>query len=341
MVTKLIAVAATFVFMAGATAAQVVTVYTDRDVRGLFPIIQSFQRDTGIAVNLKTFKDDVIDRLIDEGDESEADIYITASIGNLDEAYRSGLTQAVESDELESRIPERFRQQDDHWFGVTLRTRNLYIRTQRRNDRSRINYEDLASPRFNGQICVRSGTHAYNIDLIAAYIVHNGREAAEEWLIGVRENLARAPQGNDRAQMKAVADGFCSVAIANSYYYGLAQSNLRQREWANELQFVFPAFDNGGTHVNLSGMALLTSADMREEAIAFMEYQVQDRAQGFYNREIHEFSIAGDLSNLSIYGIPVSFNPDTISVQQISDAQRSARQLVEDLKFNDGPQGRQ
>ncbi|MBB5515683.1 iron(III) transport system substrate-binding protein [Rubricella aquisinus] len=323
---------------AGATA-QTVTVYTDRTVRGLVPILQAFQQETGINVQLRTFKEDVLDRLLDEDDQSEADIYITASIGNLDEAYRAGLTQPITSPALDARVPARFRQEDNHWYGVTLRTRNLYIRTQRSNDRSRITYDDLATPRFAGQICIRSGKHAYNIDLIAAYIVHYGREAARDWLIGMRENLARVPQGNDRAQMKAVADGICSIAIGNSYYYGLAHSNLRQREWAEQIQLVFPSFPNDGTHVNLSGMAMLTTADNVDAARRFMEFQVGEIAQGIYNRELHEFPINSDLGSAQIYGMPVNFVPDSISIQQISNAQRAARQLVDEVQFNDGPQG--
>ncbi|WP_197474934.1 ABC transporter substrate-binding protein, partial [Oleiphilus sp. HI0079] len=142
------------------------------------------------------------------------------------------------------------------WFGLTTRTRSVYASKERVNLAEIQRYEDLADPKWKGRICTRSGKHPYNLALIASMIAHHGEAEAETWLRGVKSNLARKPQGNDRAQVKAIYEGVCDLSLGNNYYLGKMLNDPEQIKWAEAVQITFPNTEERGTHVNISGMAL-------------------------------------------------------------------------------------
>ena len=197
-----------------------VNVYSYRQPFLIKPIFDVFTRETGIKVNTVFAKKGLVERLQREGRNSPADLIFTVDIGRLDAALQSGLTQTVESEVLTSNIPAEFRDPDNHWFGLTNRARIIVTSNERMKKGDIASYEDLADSRFAGKVCTRSGKHVYMIALVASVIAHSGEEKATEWLSGVKNNLARKPQGNDRAQVKAIAAGECDIAIINSYYMG-------------------------------------------------------------------------------------------------------------------------
>ena len=43
-------------------------------------------------------------------------------------------------------------------------------------------------------------------------------------------NLARKPEGNDRAQAKAIHEGVCDIAVMNTYYFGKMKFNVDKPE---------------------------------------------------------------------------------------------------------------
>jgi len=180
------------------------------------------------------------------------------------------VTQSVSSDVIDAVIPSKFRDPDGNWFGLTSRARVLYASKDRVADGEITTYEDLADPKWEGRICTRSGTHAYNLALVSGMIAKHGEEETKDWLEAVKGNLARKPQGNDRAQVKAIWSGECDVSLGNTYYMGLMLDDEEQTEWANSVRIEFPVFGGGGTHVNLSGR----KEEEQESAEAFAR---QDR----------------------------------------------------------------
>ena len=153
---------------------------------------------------------------------------------------------------------------------------------------------DLADPKFKGRICTRSGKHVYNVALIASVIAHEGEEAAEQWLAGVRDNLARKPQGNDRAQAKGIYEGVCDVAISNHYYMGKMATNEKkpeQKDWANAVNVQFLDQSGRGNHVNISGAAVIKGAKNRDNAVALLEFLAGDTAQNMYATVNFEFPV--------------------------------------------------
>ena len=201
-----------------APLAQEVNVYSYRQPFLIEPVLDAFTDSTGIKVNMVYAKKGLIQRLESEGANSPADLMLTADIGLLLDAKEKGLTQAMSSSVLSNRIPAEFRDSEEHWYGLTSRARIIVASKDRVQPGEIANYEDLTDSKWKGRICTRSGKHPYMVLLIASMVANNGKEQAGEWVKGIKANLARKPQGNDRAQVKAIKEGVCDVAIINHYY---------------------------------------------------------------------------------------------------------------------------
>ena len=190
-----------------ALAAGEVNLYSSRQPFLMDPLLDAFSNETGIKVNMVYLKKGMLERLKSEGANSPADLILTTDIGNLNNHLEAGLLQSAQSSTLEANIPAQYRHPDGLWFGLTTRARVVFAHKSRVKPDELTSYEDLAAPHMKGRVCTRSGKHVYNVSLLASIIAAKGEAAAEAWAKGVKENLARKPQGNDRAQVKAVFQG--------------------------------------------------------------------------------------------------------------------------------------
>ena len=206
-----------------------VNIYSYRQPYLIEPLLKEFTLETGIKVNVIFAEKGLIERIQAEGRNSPADVLLTVDIGNLTQATASGIAQPIRSATLEAAIPQAYRAEDGQWFGLTRRARVVYASKERVKQES-ITYEELADRKWRGKICIRSGQHGYNVALIASMIAHHGEAWTEQWLKGVKANLARKPAGDDRLQVKGVYSGECDIAIGNTYYMGVMLKNDKAPE---------------------------------------------------------------------------------------------------------------
>lgn len=178
------------------------------------PLFEKFTAETGIDVNVIFAEKGLVERIKQEGANSPADILMTVDISRIQQAVDAGVTEAVSNDTLAANIPAHLRDPEGHWFALTQRGRAIYASKDRVAEGEITSYEDLADPKWEGRICTRSGSHVYNVALFASMISVHGEEKAKEWLQGLKNNLARKPQGNDRAQVKAIKEGVCDLSVA-------------------------------------------------------------------------------------------------------------------------------
>ncbi|WP_155774034.1 Fe(3+) ABC transporter substrate-binding protein [Rhodovulum sp. MB263] len=316
------------------TAQADVNIYSYRQPELIQPILDAFTEDTGIATNIAFLNKGMVERLQAEGMRSPADIILTVDVARLAEAVDAGVTQAVDSAVLTEKIPAAFRDADNHWFGVTTRARIVYAAKDRVDPSEITTYEDLANPKWKGRICTRSGTHAYTLALVAAMIHHHGEEAAKTWLEGVKANLARKPQGNDRAQVKAIWAGECDISLGNTYYMGQMLKDPEQEAWAQSVNVLFPTFETGGTHVNISGIAMTKAAPNREEALKFMEYLTSEHAQEIYAEVNYEYPVVPGTEPSDLVKSWGSFTADDVNLIALSRDRAAALRLVEEVDFD-------
>ncbi len=317
-----------------AIAADEVNVYSYRQPFLIKPMFDQFTKETGIKVNTVFAKKGLVERLQNEGKNSPADLIFTVDVGNLSGAVQSGVTQGVESDTLNRNIPSEFRDTDGHWFGLTNRARIIVTSKERIAEGEVTRYEDLAKPEFAGRICTRSGKHVYMNALISSMIAHHGEADAKAWLTGVKDNLARTPQGNDRAQVKAISEGECDIAIINSYYMGAMQTDEEQFAWADSVNIIFPNQGDRGTHMNIAGMSMTASAPNKDNALKLMEFLSSDLAQAMYAEQNHEYPVNKAVPASGLVRSWGEFNHDPLPLSDVVKHRVTASKLVDEVGYD-------
>ncbi len=294
-----IAVALASTSLAGAQAQEkVLNLYSARHYQTDEALYGNFTRQTGITVKrIEGKEDELLERIRNEGANSPADVLLTVDAARLAVAadvlltvdaarlavaHEMGLLAPVRSKLLETRIPAHLR--TDDWFAFSLRARVIVYAKGVVDPQTVQNYADLANPRLRGKLCSRSGSHPYNLSLLASIIAHQGEAKAEEWARGVVANFARAPKGGDTDQIRSVAAGECGVALANTYYLArlMRSDKAEDRKTIERIGVVWPDQNGSGTHVNVSGGGMLKTAPNREAALKFLEYLASDEAQRYF-----------------------------------------------------------
>ncbi len=273
---------------------KVVNIYTDRHYDTDQELYDKFTEKTGIIVNVvKAGSDELLERLSTEGEDTEADLLVTSDVGRLYRAGEMGIIKAFESDVVEANVPEHLRSINNLWTALTVRARVITYALDRVDPSELSTYEALTEPEWAGRVLVRSSENIYNQSLMASFIALNGEAAAKEWAAGVVKNMARAPEGNDRDQMKAVVAGEGDVAIVNTYYVGkmLNSSDDYEIEVGEQIGVFFPNQDTNGTHINISGAALTKHGVNTEAAIQLLEFLTGEEAQNDYASANYEYPV--------------------------------------------------
>ena len=323
------------IFSTSAMATNEVNVYSYRQPFLVKPMFEEFTMETGIKVNVKFAKKGLTEKLVQEGQYSPADVVIATDISLLTELVDKQVVQPLNSPIIDANIPAQYRDSKGQWFALTLRARNVYSSRARIGKLSHdFTYADLANPKFKGKICTRSGKHPYNVSLISSMIAHQGEAATKTWLQGVKANLARKPQGNDRSQVKAIKEGLCDLSLGNSYYLGNMLNDAKQKAWAESVYINFPNQTTTGTHVNISGMAMAKYAPNHDNAKKLMEFLTSDKAQKMYAEVNYEYPVKPGVERSKLVKSWGDFKPDALSLEQIAKYNSTAVKLLDEVKFD-------
>ena len=329
---KLLATAA--ILAATPALADEVNVYTTRQAFLIEPVMEAFTKETGIAVNLAYVDKGLVERLKSEGSRSPADLVMTVDIANLNQIVEADVLQPVDSAVMKEAVPANLRSPDGLWYALTSRARVVYAHKERVADGEVTTYEDLASDKWKGRICTRPGVHDYNLALLAAVIAHHGEAAAKDWAAGVKANLARKPEGNDRGQVKAVWAGECDISLTNTYYMGAMLADPEQKAWAESVRIIFPTFENGGTHLNVSGIAMTKSAPNKDAALKLMEFLVSPEAQAIYAEKNTEYPVLAGAKRSALVESWGEFTPDSVDLTELAKLRPAALRIMEEVGYD-------
>ena len=286
------AVLAGIAIMAPTAQAAEVNIYSGRHYDTDRHLYELFTEKTGIEVNLIEGKEDALmERIHAEGDASPADILITVDAGRLWRAENNELFQSIQSETLDANIPAAIRHPEGLWFGLSKRVRGIvYAKDRVAEGHVPATYEDLATPAYKGEVCIRSSNNIYNQSLIGSMIAAHGEDGARDWAQGIKDNMARDPQGGDTDQIRAVAAGECDFAVANHYYYMrlVTSDDAADKAVADAVRFITPNQDGRGVHVNISGAGVIATAPNKDEAIKFLEYLSSPEAQAMFANSNNE-----------------------------------------------------
>ena len=315
----------------GAAHAESLGIYTHRQPFLLEPILEAYTKKTGVEFQTVYAPKGLAARLKAEGERTEADLVLTVDISRIKELADTGLLAPLASDILNKHVPSHLRDANDRWTALSLRARIIAVSKERVGKQAITTIEDLASPKWQGRVCSRKGSHVYNRAVLASLIAHNGEEAAKNWTLGLVDNLARRPQGNDRAQAKAIYSGQCDVALMNTYYYGkmkFAKDKPEQQKWADSIEIAFFNQDGRGQHVNISAAGITQGSKRKELARAFLEWVTSEEAQQIYTKVNFEYPVNPNAQLSEEVASWGTFKMDMLPMNVIADNSPQAQRII-------------
>ena len=315
----------------GAALAESLGIYTHRQPFLLEPILEAYTKKTGVEFQTVYAPKGLAARLKAEGERTEADLVLTVDISRIKELADTGLLAPLASDILNKHVPSYLRDANDRWTALSLRARIIAVSKERVGKQAITTIEDLASPKWRGRVCSRKGSHVYNRAVLASLIAHNGEEAAKNWTLGIVDNLARRPQGNDRAQAKAIYSGQCDVALMNTYYYGkmkFAKDKPEQQKWADSIEIAFFNQDGRGQHVNISAAGITQGSKRKELARAFLEWVTSEEAQQIYTKVNFEYPVNPNAQLSEEVASWGTFKMDMLPMNVIADNSPQAQRII-------------
>lgn len=332
--TLLAAAIATFALGAQAEEA-VLNLYSARHYQTDEALYANFTKQTGIKINrIEGKEDELLERIKNEGANSPADILLTVDAARLAKADELGLFAPIGSKTLESRIPAHLRTPD--WFSFSTRARVIVYNKEAVKAEDVASYDDLANPKLKGKVCSRSGSHPYNLSLMASRVAHDGEAKAEAWAKGVVANFARAPKGGDTDQIKAVAAGECGVALSNTYYVArlMRSDKPEDKKTMEKVGIVWPNQKTTGTHINISGAGVLKTAPHKEAAVKFLEYLTSDDAQRYFADGNNEWPVVTTVkvSNPALDTLG-KFKADNLPVKSLAMYQVKAQMIFDRVGY--------
>ncbi|NOU51530.1 Fe(3+) ABC transporter substrate-binding protein [Pseudoalteromonas sp. JBTF-M23] len=317
-----------------AIADEEVNIYSFRQPFLIQPILDKFTAQTGVKTNVVFAKKGLIERVKREGKHSRADLVLTSNFSSLIQLEELELTQPIKSEKVNNNIPSAFRDPQGEWVALTKRVRNVYSSKERLGKLNALTYEELADPKYQGKICTRSGKHPYNLGLVASMVAHHGEEDTKKWLLGVKANLARKPQGNDRAQVKAVKEGLCDLALGNSYYFGKMLTDDKQKAWAESVYINFPNQKDRGSHLNVSGVVMTRYAKNADNALKLIEFMSSGEAQNMYASVNMEYPVKPGVKLSPLVASWGDFKEDSLGLAEIAKYRPVALKLIDEVKFD-------
>ena len=319
-------------FARSSFAYEEVNVYSYRQPILIDPFFEEFTNSTGIKVNVLHAKKGLLERLLAEGANTPADLVLTVDIARLSQFVKEDVLVSIESPVLIANIPAYLRGSNNKWFALSKRARIVAVSKERVLEGAIETIEDLADPKWKGKICTRKGSHDYNRSLLASIIAAHGEKVAEEWAKGLVANLARKPEGNDRAQAKAIYEGVCDIALMNTYYFGkmkFNKKNLEQKDWAKSINLVFTNQEDRGNHINIAGGGVVKYSKNKANAIALLEFLTQPKAQKLYSSMNYEYPVNPNMTlsaELKSWG---EFKEDQLAVEKLAELAPIAQKIID------------
>ena len=314
-----------------------VNIYSARKAYLLKPLLEAFEKDTGISVNIISGKSKELQNRIErEGLNTRADILLTVDAGNLHIAKSKDLLKKIYSKKINKLVPPYLRDEDGYWYGLSVRSRVIMYNPNKVKLSDLSTYEDMANKKWEGRICVRSSGNIYNQSLLASLIYHLGEKKSEEWAKDVVKNFSRKPKGNDRTQMTSVVLGKCDITLANTYYLGkwMSSKKEQERKYAKQIAVYFPNQNGRGAHINISGAAVVKHSKNIDNAIKLIEYLASNKAQELYAKANHEYPIREDIGISDIvksWGYP--FKQDRLSANQLGKNNNTAVEIFDKVNW--------
>ena len=316
-----------YIALTKAYASETIKVYSERQPFLIEPLINQYEEQNGNKIEWIFSKKGLVQKIILEKDRPVADIFLSSDIARLIDITEAGANVEIP---LQKNVPSNLQTND--WTSLTMRARVIYAHNDLQLEK--ISYEDLILPKYKDRVCTRSGYHPYNISLFSALIAHHGVEWFEDYIVKLKTNLSRKPQGNDRDQVKAIYAGVCDVSIGNHYYYFKMMDDPNQIIWLEKVSPIFPNQDSYGSHVNISGIAIINNKNY-DASIDFLEFLLSEEAQKIYANDNNEFPVNINVkASERVQALGNNAKFDSIDLQEIASNRKAVLDILNKINFD-------
>ena len=316
-----------YIALTKAYASETIKVYSERQPFLIEPLINQYEEQNGNKIEWIFSKKGLVQKIILEKDRPVADIFLSSDIARLIDITEAGANVEIP---LQKNVPSNL--QTDDWTSLTMRARVIYAHNDLQLEK--ISYEDLILPKYKDRVCIRSGYHPYNISLFSALIAHHGVEWFEDYIVKLKTNLSRKPQGNDRDQVKAIYAGVCDVSIGNHYYYFKMMDDPNQIIWLEKVSPIFPNQDSYGSHVNISGIAIINNKNY-DASIDFLEFLLSEEAQKIFANDNNEFPVNVNVkASERVQAQANNAKFDSIDLQDIASNRKAVLDILNKINFD-------
>ncbi|WP_086298054.1 extracellular solute-binding protein [Campylobacter devanensis] len=299
--------------------------------KGLDPkLANMFESQTGIQINIIKDKEQMAKM---NAPDSRADLFMGMDVSTFAKLQNDGKLAPAKSKIIDSIVPANLKDENNEWIGLSKRARVIVYDKKAIDPKLIQNYEDLAKPELKSKLLMRTSNVSFNRSLLASIIANDGEDKAKEWAKGTLNNLARDPKGGDREQARGVYEGIGAVGVMNSYYIVTLLNSKKQsdQETAKSLGVIFPNQDGRGTHINISGIALLKSSQNKDAAIKFIEFMLSKEAQEILVSTSHEYPVNKDAKPSKEIAALGKFKEDSISLNKVANELENAQKIYKEL----------
>ena len=299
--------------------------------KGLDPkLANMFEFQTGIKINIIKDKEQMAKM---NAPDSKADLFMGMDVSTFAKLQNDSKLAPAKSKIIDSIVPANLKDENNEWIGLSKRARVIVYDKKAIDPKLIQNYEDLAKPELKGKLLMRTSNVSFNRSLLASIIANDGEDKAKEWAKDTLNNLARDPKGGDREQARGVYEGIGAVGVMNSYYIITLLNSKKQsdQETAKSLGVIFPNQDGRGTHINITGIALLKSSQNKDAAIKFIEFMLSKEAQEILVSTSHEYPVNKDAKPSKEIAALGKFKEDSISLNKVANELENAQKIYKEL----------
>lgn len=247
-----------------------VVVYTSVDQIFAEPVLQMFEKKTGIKVKAvfdteETKSTGVLNRLIVEKNNPQCDVFWSGDPVRSIILKNKEITTGYLPDNAKN-INTKFKDEKAHWIGFSSRVRVIIYNKNlvKQNEVPNFIY-DLLNPKWKGKCAIANplfGTTSFHI---AALFTELGDDKANEFLNGLKQNAVVIATSNGDVK-KRVADGEIAFGLVDT-----DDAIVAMRE-GKPVGMIFPDQNEMGALIVPNTISLINNSPNSENGKKLMDY---------------------------------------------------------------------
>lgn len=268
------------------------TLYSGRDEALVQPLIELFQDQTGIEVQVRYGNTAELGALLlEEGDATPAQVFLSQDAGALGALSQADLFATLPAD-IADAVPAGFTSTDGSWVGITGRARVVVYDGQAlREDQLPDQIEDYVGSEWAGRVGVAPSNASFQ-SFVTALRVLDGEDAAAVWVEDLAANSPQIFEGNS-AILAAVDSGVVETGLINHYYWYRQAGEVGVENMRAQLKFLTAG--DAGAIVNVTGAGLTSGASTDEDALEFLRFLVSPAAQSYFVEQTFEYPLVSGI----------------------------------------------